>query len=310
MQKKIQNLFAEMFSKRNLSFKKIHGKFIGFLFLPILILAFYMMMSIVVTLTLGRSNSVLGQSIVNAVVIVFGIFCTRVSIVLAERQGKHEEFKPSAWSVFFVICSVILLWVVTQCIAVCVATYFNDTGLATYTDMVSSDMTVYVFSAVFVAPFAEEFIFRGFMYNIWKKCMNPIAAGMLSACFFALIHGTLAHLPVAFLMGFFNAMIYEVTKQIRYPMLCHVLYNFCSVSAIIPVDTTGSGAWLISPVFAVISFIITLGLIVLAYAKKAEIRQFVTSKHMIDYLNRKWDDDGEWYDGKKIDKYEPKNKDE
>ncbi len=300
MKQGLQRFVSELFSKRHLNPKKSKKRYVFYICVPMLALLFYFVLSVVMTAV--TKNSMVGQAVANGIVILAGLFCTRISLELSKRENKYESFKPAAWSVFLLICMTILLWFFTQVMAACVEASIQNTGIDSYNNVASQNMNLYLITAVCISPFAEEFVFRGFMYNVWKKTLNPIAAGVLSACLFALIHGTLVHLPVAFLMGFFNAMIYEVTKQIRYPMMCHFLYNFYSVSAIIPLTGGIAGKVMISPAFNVVAFIVVSGLIVVGYLKREQIRKFVTGKHMIDYLNRKWDDDGEWYDGKKIDK--------
>lgn len=86
-----------------------------------------------------------------------------------------------------------------------------------------------VVAAVFVAPFCEEIIFRGYLYSASKKFVGPWVAGVVSALIFSALHGNLtALLPLA-IFGGLLAFIYEKTGSIWAPMAVHLCFNGATV---------------------------------------------------------------------------------
>lgn len=257
----------------------------GLFIAPFLMFALYVLFTYGIAFLV--SSSVWASLVADSCMIV-------LYFVLGRRKWKpdasHVSFSPHAWSVFLWFFIIILLWISTQIMALCISQNVDVTGMEAYSEAVSSDIGLYLVLAIFVAPLAEEFLFRGFMMQTWKRCTGPLVAGLLSAALFAVIHGTLLHLPVAFLMGLFNAMLYELTGQIDYSVISHVLYNFLSVSTVIPIAQESLSSVLLSVPFTIGLGIFWLLIIGVMYRYRIRIRDYITSPHLIDELNRKWDE--------------------
>ncbi len=86
---------------------------------------------------------------------------------------------------------------------------------------------------VIIAPFAEEFIFRGYLYPIFKRHLGIEAGIVLNAALFAGIHGNLTALPSLFTLACCLTIAYEVTGTILVPMLMHALFNLSTLTTII-----------------------------------------------------------------------------
>jgi membrane protease YdiL (CAAX protease family) len=78
--------------------------------------------------------------------------------------------------------------------------------------------------AVFIAPFAEEFLFRGLLYRALDHEWGGWRAIAGSAAFFASYHPVLSWLPV-FLLGALNALIFKRTGRLGPSILTHMVYN-------------------------------------------------------------------------------------
>lgn len=257
-------------------------------FMPLLLIVVYMLAA--VGLQLVVPSPVAAQTLVNLVVIVGGFLLYRKKRFRREFLKEPEEpFRPKAWAVFLFLCLIFLLWFFTQCMALCVSSHVADAGMNAYQDTANNEIAMYVLMSVAVSPIAEEFLFRAGLFQTWKHMMHPLYAMFLSSVLFAVVHGTFQHLPVAFLIGVFNCVIWELTGSILYPMVTHILFNFLGVSMLIPINE--SAQFLFSIPFAVISFVVILVCLLWLYARRVPIRKFVTSDHLIDYLNRKWDED-------------------
>jgi uncharacterized protein len=92
------------------------------------------------------------------------------------------------------------------------------------------------FMIICVAPFAEEFFFRGFFYGALRTKFGVILAALIDGALFGLIHfegGEDAWLivpPLAFL-GFMFCLVYERTRSL-YPVIAlHSINNSIAYAA-------------------------------------------------------------------------------
>lgn len=81
---------------------------------------------------------------------------------------------------------------------------------------------------VVAAPPAEEFIFRGLLFAGLRTTIPVAWAVVASAAIFALIHPTVAVIPV-FVVGCITAIAYQRTGWLLAPMLVHGIYNGATV---------------------------------------------------------------------------------
>ena len=80
-------------------------------------------------------------------------------------------------------------------------------------------------TAVFVAPFTEEFIFRGYVYGVTKRFTDRWFAALFTALIFAVVHHNVnATLPL-FLLAVGFAAAYEITGCLLVPMIMHAMFN-------------------------------------------------------------------------------------
>ena len=95
--------------------------------------------------------------------------------------------------------------------------------------MGTSDIAQWLLLTLAAAPIAEEFLFRGLIYSMWKKVMSPRFAFIGQALLFALIHGTQAHLLPIFMLGVFSCYVFERTGNIWASIGVHIVYNIFSI---------------------------------------------------------------------------------
>ncbi len=90
-----------------------------------------------------------------------------------------------------------------------------------------------LFSFTF-APIAEEFFFRGFLHNAFRKRMPSIAAGLLQSLIFGFCHffGT-THSVIAIVLGLVITIVYEWRKTLVSPILVHAGINFISAIGVL-----------------------------------------------------------------------------
>jgi membrane protease YdiL (CAAX protease family) len=84
--------------------------------------------------------------------------------------------------------------------------------------------TSYAVIAVFFAPVAEEYLFRGLLFRALDREWGGWRAVAGSAAFFAIYHPLLSWLPVG-LLGATNALIFKKTGRLAPAVLLHMVYN-------------------------------------------------------------------------------------
>lgn len=92
----------------------------------------------------------------------------------------------------------------------------------------------YNIMVVLVAPIMEEIIFRGMFFNLLFNHAGKVAkwAGILvSGFFFAFAHNPFwsPYLLVYWMMGSVLAWVYMTTKDLRYSMATHIMWNMLSL---------------------------------------------------------------------------------
>jgi len=146
------------------------------------------------------------------------------------------------WPHFFWIgpAAVIIMWVVLGILNATgyIAWMERLVGSSSMQDAValmrnskdSLSVGLMAFSAAVVAPFAEEIIFRGYLYPV-AKSFGGITAGILfSALLFAACHGNVPLMLPLFLLGILLALVYEWTGSIWAAISIHFFFNSATVA--------------------------------------------------------------------------------
>ncbi|MGE9267782.1 MAG: CPBP family intramembrane glutamic endopeptidase [Verrucomicrobiales bacterium] len=81
------------------------------------------------------------------------------------------------------------------------------------------------FSAVIVAPLAEEIIFRGYIYRVTRHYSGIWIGALFSGILFGVIHFNVLGFPLLALFGIVLALLYERMKTIWVPIACHAAFN-------------------------------------------------------------------------------------
>lgn len=87
-----------------------------------------------------------------------------------------------------------------------------------------ADPVLFFLVGCVIAPFAEELFFRGILYSWLRQRMRMIASIVVSALFFAGMHGFIA--PVQLVGGLIFAGLYEWRGNIWAPYTVHAAANF------------------------------------------------------------------------------------
>jgi membrane protease YdiL (CAAX protease family) len=198
------------------------------------------------------------------------------------KKSLFSDFKPMPWFWILFVCSICLCWFDTELLAWYVIKNISNYGYDTYSTMVANNTGLYVFVALILAPLSEELFFRGILYSVWRYSFRPVVCALCTSVLFAVSHGTVMHLPLAFIFGMFSAWLYEMTGSLLYSMLAHMLSNFISFGTIIVLPNFV----VTTPIF-IILVLFSVSVLFLLWRYMKPIREYLTTEHLLDRLNRK-----------------------
>lgn len=90
-------------------------------------------------------------------------------------------------------------------------------------------------AAAVIAPLAEEFLFRGYLYATLKRTIGALPSAVFGAVLFAAIHNNAVSLPGLFILALALTVAYEWSGSIWVPVFMHAFFN--SLSLIIAAAT-------------------------------------------------------------------------
>lgn len=91
---------------------------------------------------------------------------------------------------------------------------------------------IIIILAVAVAPMAEEFVFRFFLYGVLRRYFGRLAGLTLSALLFAGVHAHLPSFAPLFVLAVCFTIAYEWSESILVPMAMHCLFNSLALVAL------------------------------------------------------------------------------
>jgi uncharacterized protein len=84
--------------------------------------------------------------------------------------------------------------------------------------------------SVFIAPIAEEIVFRRIFYSFSAKLMNKYAAVVITSFLFAALHGGLVQIVPLALLGCILQVLYLKYDSIYPCLILHAVHNFIMMS--------------------------------------------------------------------------------
>lgn len=143
-----------------------------------------------------------------------------------EAAGFHR-IKISTL-LMIVLCTLLIMPLVT--VLNTLTMFFTDNAVAALQgDILDAPFPVMLFMIGIFAPFCEEFVFRGVMYKNYCRCNGGngggIAAVLLSALTFGLMHMNFNQALYAFAIGIFLALLVEAAGSLWASVVCHMFFN-------------------------------------------------------------------------------------
>ena len=96
-------------------------------------------------------------------------------------------------------------------------------------NMYSADFVVQIIVFGFVIPIAEEFMFRGVLYQRYRETRGFYYAAIWSALFFSVTHTNTVQMIYTFLLGILLCYVYEKFGSMKAPITLHVVLNLGSL---------------------------------------------------------------------------------
>lgn len=133
--------------------------------------------------------------------------------------------------------------------------------------MLSGNPIWSVLFIVILAPFVEEFLFRGIIMSKLRPYGNGVAI-FAPAFIFALFHGNLFQIFYAFGIGAFMGCIVAKTGKLRHSIIIHMIFNACGAVFPILLISQNSVVMVISTLIYIALMITSLIFFILAICKK------------------------------------------
>lgn len=107
--------------------------------------------------------------------------------------------------------------------------FFIDESFVNANIQYEYNIVVTIITSVFLAPFMEEILFRGMMFEKMKSHFGMISAAIISSLFFAIGHASFLQLICGFILGLFLCYVYEYKKSLVMAIIVHIAYNATTI---------------------------------------------------------------------------------
>ncbi len=187
--------------------------------------------------------------------VISTLLCSFLPFAVLSKKLLNMDFSQSAplngkvmKSFPFIYCASLMMSGVASSVTGGVFSFlFPDSAEAAVADTVSiygSSESVFslvlcFFAMCVVAPFAEEFIYRGVIFGFLRKFGFSFAA-FASSLIFGLAHATASQIAYAFVFGLALCMIYERTGNLKTSILMHFINNLIGYVQAYILPLTGS----------------------------------------------------------------------
>ena len=164
-------------------------------------------------------NFILSQSMI-LVPALIGVLLSKENLF---RLAGFRKIKVS--SVLMIILFTFLSMPLTVVVNAISMLFVDNTVAALSSDVLELPFIVMLFIIGIFGPFSEELVFRGIIYQGYKRTGTAFQAMLLSALLFALMHMNINQAAYAFVIGLIVVLLVEATGSIWSSILFHVVFN-------------------------------------------------------------------------------------
>lgn len=144
-----------------------------------------------------------------------------VGAILNKKLSAYVKFKAVSLKKLLIIIlgSIIYSFLVVL---------IKNQNIAEYSFHWSQEYNIYLISAIIVAPFYEEIFYRGLPAEyLLNKNISPIFIIILTSILFGLTHlPSINQVLYATIIGLITSWIYTRERNLVYPIIFHLVYNF------------------------------------------------------------------------------------
>lgn len=102
-------------------------------------------------------------------------------------------------------------------------------GLAKFATKSYLNIFITFFTVCFLAPLAEELLFRGFFFGALKSRYPFWTSALISSTIFGIMHGWIVFFPML-IFGVYQCYLTEENNSLDIPVLIHIINNTLSVT--------------------------------------------------------------------------------
>ena len=198
------------------------------LFLSVVLMHFVLIAILIVNsqfFSLGIIENLLASQMVILLPAIISIFTGK------EKVRAHDlGFRKIKISTIFLVALYTLLCMPLVTVVNAISMLFVDNTVVTMSnDILAVPFPAALFMIAMFGPFSEEFVFRGIVFNGYRKDGNLLGAILLSALTFSFMHMNFNQAGYAFVIGIALAFIMVATNSIWAPVIMHFIINAQSV---------------------------------------------------------------------------------
>ena len=173
------------------------------------------------------TNFLVSEGILMVPALLFLLFSGELKRPERREAAGFHRIKISTVLMIF-LCTLLLMPLVTVLNALTM--FFTDNAVASLQgDILNVPFPVMLFMIGIFGPFCEEFVFRGILYKSYCRCNGGVGSGIaaviLSALTFGLMHMNFNQALYAFALGIFLAFLVEVAGSLWASVACHMFFN-------------------------------------------------------------------------------------
>lgn len=220
--------------------------------------------------------------------ITVSLFGLVLMLLLLSGDGipktQHARFRP--WTYGWLLLLVYGLQALSSILLSPLEAFLHQQGFSMdyATEVASGRMTGFfmILYAVIVAPFVEECLFRGLIFNVLRR-YGRLFAIVISALLFALMHGNLMQFLTALFVGMLLALIRE-RYGFGYAILMHLSNNAFALFF----NNYGESSTGISLLYMAFIYGGLLTVVVTLFTHLKKLRRFLRSEHSFPAMLKLW----------------------
>lgn len=222
----------------------MNSKKVNWIFLSVILMHFAVVAAITLlgqffTWTLDIvPNFILSQGII-LIPALLGVYVSKENLF---QLAGFRKIKVS--TVFKIFLFTFLSMPLTALINMISMLFVDNTVAAISGEVLEVPFLIMWFIIGIFGPFSEELVFRGIVYQGYRKSGTAFAAMLLSALLFALMHMNFNQAAYAFAIGVMVVLLVEATGSLWSSVIFHMVFNSQQVCLMYLSDSLAGGSGL------------------------------------------------------------------